>query len=69
MNLPDHLPPQAALALYDLLGDWQQALWEKYKPPLLALCWDELPHESQTQTLDHEADPTGEDFDDQLPPF
>ncbi len=69
MNLPDHLPAQAALALYDLLGDWQQALWEKYEPRLLALCWDELSHEPQAPTLNHEADPAGEDFDDQLPLF
>jgi hypothetical protein len=69
MTLPDHLPAEAALALYDLLGDWQQALWEKYQPRLLALCWDELRHDSQVQTLDHEALPTDEDFDDQLPLF
>jgi hypothetical protein len=60
MNLPDHLPPEAALALYDLLGDWQQALWEKYEPRLLTLCWEELRHEPS---------PAGEDFDDQLPLF
>jgi len=69
MNLPDHLPAQAALALYDLLGDWQQALWEKYEPSLLALCWDELRHEPQGRNLVHEAPSTGEDFDDQLPLF
>lgn len=32
---PDHLPPKAALALFDCLSELVEAVWQHYEPVLL----------------------------------
>ncbi len=36
-QLPEDLPPQTALALFDLLTSLNEALWQQYEPELLDL--------------------------------
>ena len=58
-QLPDDLPPQTALALFDLLRGLIDALWQQYETELLELIMDEP-----------EADPDAQqafDFNDDLP--
>jgi hypothetical protein len=38
MNLPEDLPAQAAMALYDLFSELQSAVWDKYEHLLVPLC-------------------------------
>ena len=40
-HLPDDLPPQTALALFDLLRGLIDALWQQYETELLELIMDE----------------------------
>jgi hypothetical protein len=58
MNLPDDLPAQAAMGLYDLFSELQSAVWEKYEHLLVPLCIAE----SGAPPVDHD------DLDDG-PPF
>lgn len=58
-RLPDHLPPEAALALFDCLGDLLDAVWQRYEPVLL----DQILHNQNTPP-----DPNVEpEFDDEIP--
>ena len=60
MNRLDYLPPQAALALYELLGEIQEALWQRYGNALT---------EQLMEDIGGEVSPLQErfDFDDELP--
>ncbi len=40
-HLPDDLPPEAALALFDLLRGLTDALWQQYETELVELIMDE----------------------------
>ncbi len=68
MNLPDHLCPKAAMALFDFVTDLEHAIWEKYEHLLIPLCLEQLQREQQVHNPD-EAIATTADFDDQLPLF
>jgi len=57
--LPDHLPPGAALALFDCLSDLLDAVWKRYEPVLL----EQILHD-QNAPPDHNLDP---EFDDEIP--
>ena len=55
--LPDHLPPQAALALFECLTDLADAVWQYYEPVLLDQIMNELnspPDECSEFDLDPE---------------
>ena len=41
-HLPDDLPPETALALFDLLRGLTDALWQHYETELVELIMDEL---------------------------
>jgi len=61
-SLPQELPPQAALALFDLLYGLTDALWQRYGSELIERMMeerDQYPDASQ-QCFD---------FNDELPPF
>ena len=57
--LPDHLPPEAALALFDCLGNLLDAVWQRYEPVLL----DQILH-NQNAPPDTNVD---DKFDDEIP--
>ncbi|MCI0745102.1 MAG: hypothetical protein L0Y58_06830 [Verrucomicrobia subdivision 3 bacterium] len=57
--LPDHLPPEAALALFDCLSDLLDAVWQHYEPVLL----DQILH-NQNAPPDLHVEP---EFDDEIP--
>ena len=66
MNLPDHLPAEAALALYDLISDLQAAIWEKYEHHLFPLIVNQTP-QVQAHEADEQLPDAQEDFDDLMP--
>ena len=41
-HLPDDLPPETALALFDLLSALTDALWQHYETELVELIMDDL---------------------------
>ena len=43
--LPQHLPPKTAMALFDLLSELTNALWQLYEPELVELIVQELKHD------------------------
>jgi len=56
---PDHLPPQAALALFECLTDLADAVWQHYEPVLLDQIISELytpPDECSKFDLDPDDD-------------
>ena len=58
-QLPQDLPPETAMALFDLLSGLIDALWQHYETELVELIMDE-----------HNAYPASQqtfDFDDDLP--
>jgi hypothetical protein len=57
--LPDHLPPEAALALFDCLSDLLEAVWQHYEPFLLEQILRDL-----HAPPDDESEP---EFDDDIP--
>ena len=59
LSLPDHLPPEAALALFDCLTDLVEAVWQHYEPVLLDQILIEL---NTTPDVDDKLD-----FDDDIP--
>jgi len=40
--IPQNLPPETALALFDLLSGLTHALWQQYESELVALIMDDL---------------------------
>jgi hypothetical protein len=58
-HLPDDLPPQTALALFDLLRGLIDALWQQYETELLELIMDEPEADLDAQQAF--------DFNDDLP--
>jgi len=61
LPFPDHLPPEAALALFDCLTELVEAIWQHYEPVLL----DQILTEMNTPT-DGRGEPKP-DFDDEIP--
>lgn len=41
-QLPQDLPPQTAMALFDLLSELIDAIWEQYEPGLVELITEEI---------------------------
>ena len=66
MNLPEHLPPEAALALHDLFADLAQAVWNQYEPLLVPLCIAQDRAQDYDPITYEDIDPP-DDFGDQLP--
>jgi hypothetical protein len=60
LHLPDYWTPQQALAVYDLLNDLAEAVWNRYEIPLIELLKSELDPDNSSQH-----DPA--DFDDPIP--
>jgi len=60
-SLPQELPPQAALALFDLLYGLTDALWQRYGSELIERMMEERDQYPTAQQCF--------DFDDELPPF
>ena len=60
LQLPDHWTPEQALAVYELLTDLADALWNRYEIPLFQLLAPELDQNDDSQ-LDLF------DFDDPIP--
>ena len=58
-RLPEELPPKTAMALFDLLSELTDALWQQYEPQLLELAIEELDDCPDSQQA--------LDFDDDLP--
>jgi hypothetical protein len=58
-HLPQDLPPTTALALFDLLSDLTDALWQQYQTELVELIMDDLNAFPATQQTF--------DFNDDLP--
>ncbi len=59
LTFPDHLPPEAALALFDCLADLVEVVWQHYEPVLLDQILNEL---NTTPDVDAELD-----FDGDIP--
>jgi hypothetical protein len=58
-QVPLDLPPQTALALFELLNDLTDTLWQHYETDLVALIMEDLnAHPATQQTFD---------FNDDLP--
>ena len=57
-QLPQDLPPQTAMAIFDLLSDLMDAIWEQYEPGLVEQMIEELNLEPDPQQVF--------DFDDDL---
>ena len=58
-ELPEDLPPKTAMALFDLLSELTDALWQQYESELVELAIEELDHcPASQQTFD---------FNDDLP--
>ena len=57
-QLPQDLPPQTAMALFDLLSELMDAVWEQYEPGLVEQIIEELNSEPDPQQAF--------DFDDDL---
>ena len=48
-DIPDYWSPQQALAIYELLGDLQQRIWDRYELQLLELLRPDLEQEDDDQ--------------------
>ena len=60
LQLPDHWTPEQALAVYDLLSDLVDAIWNRYELPLIEQLSGELePGNTAQRDLF--------DFDDPIP--
>ena len=59
LQLPDYWTPEQALAVYDLLNDLTEAIWNRYEIPLVELLAPELDPDA--------AQPDLFDFNDPLP--
>jgi len=59
-DIPDYWSPQQALAIYELLGDLQQRIWDRYELQLLELLRPDLEEEYDDQ-------PDLFDPDDEIP--
>jgi hypothetical protein len=60
LQLPDYWTPEQALAVYDLLNDLAEAIWNRYEIPLIELLAPDLDRGNGAQ-------PDLFDFDDPLP--
>ena len=60
LHLPDHWTPEQALAVYELLNDLAESIWNRYEIPLIELLTGELDQDNNSQY-----DPV--DFDDPIP--
>ena len=60
LNLPDDWTPEQALAVYELLTELAEIVWNHYEIPLIELLSPELNEDDPSQ-------PELFDFDDQLP--
>ena len=60
-SVPNHLPPKAALALFDYLTELADAVWQHYEPVLIDQIMDEM------NTPPDECDELDPDFDDDVP--
>lgn len=60
LNLPDDWTPEQALAVYELLTELAEIVWNHYEVPLIELLSPELNEDDASQ-------PELFDFDDQLP--
>jgi hypothetical protein len=58
-HLPQDLPPKTAMALFDLLSELTNALWQQYESELVKLIIEELNHSTASQQAF--------DFNDDLP--
>ena len=58
-QLPQDLPPKTAMALFDLLSELTNALWQQYESELVKLIIEELNHSTASQQAF--------DFNDDLP--
>ena len=62
-SVPDHLPPQAALALFDYFTELADAVWQHYEPVLVDLIIADM-NTPPDEYDEIEPDP---DFDDDVP--
>jgi hypothetical protein len=60
LQLPDYWTPEQALAVYDLLNDLAEAIWNRYEIPLIELLAQDLDRGNGAQ-------PDLFNFDDQIP--
>ena len=60
LRLPDDWTPEQALAVYELLSELAETIWNHYEIPLLELLAPELDQDDASQ-------PDLLDFDDQIP--
>ena len=60
LSLPDYWTPEQALAVYELLNDLAEAIWNRYEIPLIELLVPDLDPGNAAQ-------PDLFDFDDPLP--
>ena len=60
LQLPDYWTPEQALAVYDLLNDLTEAIWNHYEIPLIELLSCEL---DQNNTSQHDQS----NIDDPIP--
>jgi len=60
LALPDDWTPEQALAVYELLTELAEIVWNRYEIPLIELLSPELSEDDASQ-------PELFDFDDQLP--
>ena len=60
LSLPDHWTPEQALAVYELLNDLAESIWNRYELQLLELLTPEIEQHDPSQ-------PDLFDFDDPLP--
>jgi len=58
-KLPQDLPPKTVMALFDLLSELTDALWQQYESELVELAIEELDHSPDSQQAF--------DFNDDLP--
>jgi len=59
-DIPDYWSPEQALAIYELLGDLQQRIWDRYELQLLELLRPDLDERNDDQLELFE-------FDDEIP--
>jgi hypothetical protein len=50
-DIPDYWSPQQALAIYELLGDLQQRIWDRYELQLLELLRPDLEEDDDQPDL------------------
>ena len=60
LHLPDHWSPEQALAVYELLNDLAEAVWNRYEIPMIELLTSELDQVNTSQCDLF-------DFDDPIP--